>query len=198
MTETPLRCWPELRHGPAPEQACTLYTPSAPGPWPLVLCIHGGGWILGRRFGYNRLAMPLAQQGFACATVDYRKLDQHPWPTPIDDCLACLDLLRSRATELDIDGENLALVGDSAGGHLALLMAPSLCPKAVVGISAPCDLGPPWKNRHPTHRWPNGPLRCHRSFKREKASRPPSSSMGSRMNWCMCARPTACATGSAN
>jgi acetyl esterase/lipase len=116
---------------------------------PLIVCIHGGGWIHGARHGYRDFIVELAKKGYVAATVSYRLSPVAPWPAQIDDVRAALRYLRSHAKEYGIDPERVGAIGHSAGGHLSLMLG--LMPtgaelaedriQAVVNYFGPTDLG---------------------------------------------------------
>lgn len=96
----------------------------APTPRPGVLILHGGGWAIGDR-GYNRdMARFIASMGYTAATADYRLWpDGGIFPAPVQDSLAAVKFLRKNAADYGIDPDHIAACGESAGGHLALLLA---------------------------------------------------------------------------
>ncbi|CAK7208069.1 hypothetical protein SEUCBS139899_010903, partial [Sporothrix eucalyptigena] len=91
---------------------------------PLVFYIHGGGMILGSVDIYNAIVGGyVAKTGVPFLAVDYRLAPEHPYPTPVDDCCTGLAWLKEHAPGLGIDLNRVALMGDSAGGGLAVLTA---------------------------------------------------------------------------
>ncbi|WP_244905255.1 alpha/beta hydrolase [Streptomyces agglomeratus] len=101
------------------------------GPAPLVLFVHGGAWRRGRRDDMGlrtRHWAPgpfarIAAAGFAVACADYRLSAEATFPAPLDDLRAALRWLTLRSAELSIDTERTVVWGESAGGHLASLLA---------------------------------------------------------------------------
>src|SRR5438874_10369333 len=68
-----------------------LFRPKdAKGPLPVVVCIHGGGFRAGNRYGYRPLCIKLAQRGYAAATISYRLAPKHQFPAAIFDCKAAV------------------------------------------------------------------------------------------------------------
>ncbi|OQD52021.1 hypothetical protein BM536_036640 [Streptomyces phaeoluteigriseus] len=100
-------------------------------PVPLVLFVHGGAWRRGRRedMGYRMRSWEpgpfarIAAAGLAVASVDYRLSGEALFPAPLDDLRAALRWLALRAPELGTDIDRTTVWGESAGGHLAALLA---------------------------------------------------------------------------
>lgn len=103
------------------------YRPQSVERPPLVVMIHGGGWQRGGRFemGLTRWAGWLASAGLAVVSIDYRLAPATRYPDSFGDCLDALDWCVANQDELGVDASRIALWGDSAGGHLALLVATS-------------------------------------------------------------------------
>jgi acetyl esterase/lipase len=93
------------------------------GPFPAVVCIHGGGFRAGTRESYRRVAYYLAQHGYVAATVSYRLSPMAQFPAPVEDVKAAVRFLRGNAARFHIDPERIGTVGGSAGAHLALMLA---------------------------------------------------------------------------
>jgi acetyl esterase/lipase len=100
-----------------------------PRPSPLVVVIHGGGWIEGDKssFASDTHGVPgniveFARLGFAAATINYRLSKEAPYPAALEDCRAAIRWLREHATEYQLDATQVGVYGNSAGGHLALLL----------------------------------------------------------------------------
>ncbi len=99
-----------------------LAIPKGEGPFPAVVCIHGGGWRAGNRQELAKVIEALAQQGFVAATVSYRLAPQHRFPAQIEDCKAAVRWLRANAKKYKVDPDRIGALGLSAGGHLACLL----------------------------------------------------------------------------
>lgn len=89
------------------------------GPFPAVLCIHGGGFRAGTRQSYDRLIGKLAERGYVAATVTYRLAPKYPFPAAVHDVKAAVRWLRANAGKYRIDPARIGATGGSAGGHLA-------------------------------------------------------------------------------
>jgi acetyl esterase/lipase len=134
-----------------------LRIPLGAGPWPVLFWIHGGAW----RGGSRRDAPPgapaidlrdrLIERGFAVGMVDYRLSHEAVYPAQLQDIRAAIDWARENSARFGLDAGRFALMGDSAGGHLAALAglatAPAVGVHAVVDWYGPTDLtfpdGPP-------------------------------------------------------
>jgi acetyl esterase/lipase len=100
-----------------------LATPAqGKGPFPAVVCIHGGGWRSGSRQQLNSLIKALAKRGFVAATVSYRLTDKAQFPAQIEDCKAAVRWLRANADKCRIRPDAIGAVGFSAGAHLSCLL----------------------------------------------------------------------------
>ncbi len=93
--------------------------PQGNGPFPAVLCIHGGGFRAGSRDGYNGLIKRLAERGYVAATCSYRLAPKYQFPAAVHDVKAAVRWLRGNAAKYHIDPNRIGVTGGSAGGHLA-------------------------------------------------------------------------------
>lgn len=89
---------------------------------PLVIFLHGGGWISGDKTMYREEAAWLANQGIAAACPSYRLAPLYPFPTPVADCQAFVNHVRANSGRFGVDTDQLFVIGNSAGGHLALML----------------------------------------------------------------------------
>jgi acetyl esterase/lipase len=89
------------------------------GPFPAVVCIHGGGFRGGKREGYDGLCVRLAEQGYVAVTVSYRLAPKHPFPAAVHDVKAAVRWVRANAAKYHIDPARVGVTGGSAGGCLA-------------------------------------------------------------------------------
>jgi len=98
------------------------FPPGQDAATPAIVCIHGGAWQLGTKEDYQPHIRFLASIGYVAAAVEYRLAPAHQWPAQIQDAKCAVRYLRAHAEELNIDPNRIAALGDSAGGHLALLL----------------------------------------------------------------------------
>jgi alpha-L-fucosidase 2 len=98
------------------------YVPEGKGPFPTVIIVHGGGWINGTKTTYvTPLFEPLTKAGFTWFTINYRLAPQHPYPAAVEDVEAAIRWVKKNAKTYKADPKRIALVGESAGGHLVSL-----------------------------------------------------------------------------
>ena len=105
-----------------------IYLPSnAKGNIPLVIWIHGGAWMLNDKYadmGYMKNTVrSFIEKGYAFASIDYRYSTTAIFPAQIKDCNEAIEFLYTNASRYKIDKDRIALIGFSAGGHLASLVA---------------------------------------------------------------------------
>ena len=110
--------------GPAGDIPVAVFTPDGDGPRPLLVYLHGGGWVIGSPATHAKLCAELAQgAGAVVVSVDYRMAPEHPAPAPLDDCVAAIRYIVSNAAEFGADGSRFAIGGDSAGANLTAAAA---------------------------------------------------------------------------
>lgn len=117
------------------------HTPAAGSP--CVVVVHGGKWTEGDSRQFASLNPYLARKGYLVAVVNYRKADRFPFPAARDDLRAAIEYVKRNAKELGADPERLALLGRSAGGQLALLVAyerPDPAIRGVISFYSPTDM----------------------------------------------------------
>ena len=137
---------PNVAYGPRPGERLDAFLPIRPAAaTPAVLVIHGGGWKTGSKEAWDGRARLLARQtGWATFSVEYDLAAAKPWVTQPADIRAALVWVRRHAPALGVDPRRVALLGSSAGGHLAMLTATTATGAdrvtAVVSWSGPTDL----------------------------------------------------------
>lgn len=104
-------------------------------PFPVIVIVHGGGWRAGSKQVpvYRALLMDYALQGYVTVSVEYRLLDEAPFPACIEDVKCAVRWLRAHADEYNIDPDRIGVFGHSAGAHLAMMLAMSSSNKELEG-----------------------------------------------------------------
>jgi acetyl esterase/lipase len=97
-------------------------TPAGDGPFPAVICLHGGGWVGGDRKQMSQTISTLAGRGYVAVSPDYRLAPQDRFPAAVEDAKAAVRWLRANAKEYRVNPEKIGALGFSAGGHLACLL----------------------------------------------------------------------------
>jgi len=92
------------------------------GPFPAVICVHGGAWRGGNKRDLAATIRTLASRGYVAASVQYRLCPQCLFPAQIEDCKCAVRFLRTHAAKYRIDPNRVGALGFSAGGHLVLLL----------------------------------------------------------------------------
>lgn len=155
---------------PGEDLQLDIYYPRAAPPrggYPLIIWIHGGGWILGSK-RQDVFVRHFPRYGYAVASLEYRLAAGAPFPAQIRDVRMAADWLLKNAGQLGLNRSQFVVAGQSAGGHLALLLAltqgerhPGWGPppakgslKAVAALYPPTDLlrlVPPSARDNPLH-----------------------------------------------
>ncbi len=108
--------------GGTTELRLDLVMPLGEGPFPAIVCLHGGGWIGGERRQMKQTIEALAQRGYVAVSPDYRLAPRHRFPAQIEDCKAAVRWLRANAEKYHVNPQRIGAFGFSAGGHLACLL----------------------------------------------------------------------------
>jgi len=121
------------------------FVPEGQGPFPTCILVHGGGFMRGDKQTYIKpLFAPLSEAGFTWFTINYRLAPEHRWPACAEDVETAVRWVKSHAKEYKVDATRIALIGESAGGHLVSYVgarsAKELGLAAVVPFYAPHDL----------------------------------------------------------
>ncbi|HIE91333.1 MAG TPA: alpha/beta hydrolase [Acidobacteria bacterium] len=117
------RVVPNVTYGVANnrENKVDLYLPrGVDGPTPVLMYIHGGGWVGGSKESSVLRLLPWLEKGWAVVNVQYRLGAVSLAPAAVEDCLCALRWVIRNAEEYDIDPDRIVVTGNSAGGHLAL------------------------------------------------------------------------------
>lgn len=109
---------------PGREIPLRIYRHDTGGARPVLLFLHGGGWVTGSLDSHHYLAAALAAQaGCVVVSAHYRRPPETPFPGPVDDCLEALKWVAANGAFLGADAGRIAVGGDSAGGYLAAACA---------------------------------------------------------------------------
>jgi len=97
-----------------------LYLPQRATPTPVVVYIHGGGWVSGSKERSQLVLLPYLGLGWAVANVEYRLAKNSLAPAAVEDCRSALRWIYRHASEYNFDTTKIIITGHSAGGHLSL------------------------------------------------------------------------------
>lgn len=118
-TRQDLRVTRDVAYGARPRARLDLVTPTAGGPWPCLVWIHGGFWQEGSKAGSCFPAPALAEAGWATAGVGYTLTPEVRLREIVDEIAAAVRLLVREAVAFGLDAQGLVIGGHSAGGHVA-------------------------------------------------------------------------------
>jgi acetyl esterase/lipase len=139
-----------------PAEQLNVYLPDSPAPsggWPVLIAIHGGGWRKLNKDGYGqRIASAFVRLGYVVVAPNYELSapGRPSWPVNLEDVQAVVVWVRTHASELRIDPNRVAAIGESAGANLAALLGTdpeqigpagvSTQVNAVIAFSTPTNL----------------------------------------------------------
>jgi len=113
-----------IAYGPSHSQGIDIYVPKGPGPFPVAVLIHGGCWrkTISGREGMRQVGADLVKRGIVAWDIGYRRADEDGggYPGTYQDIGTAIDRMRAEATRYRLDLTRIAVIGHSAGGHLAL------------------------------------------------------------------------------
>lgn len=110
----------DIPYGDDPEQVLDVYRPRDAGDevLPVIVSVHGGGWVYGDKERYQYYTMELAKRGFAVVNFTYRLAPEHRYPAALEDTNAVFRWVLEHAEEYGFSPKHVFGVGDSAGAHL--------------------------------------------------------------------------------
>lgn len=111
----------DIEFAKAGEVSLTLdaFVPEGKGPFAACILVHGGGFTKGDKQTFiTPIFEPLAKAGFAWFTINYRLAPQHAWPACAEDVASAIKWVKGHAAEYKVDPKRIAIIGESAGGHL--------------------------------------------------------------------------------
>ena len=114
----------DVQYGTLPQQKLDVYLPDeGNGPFPLIIYVHGGGWSMGTKTeGALPCIIDALKSGYAIITVDYRLAPGVRFPEFLFDVKTAVRWARANAQEYGFDPNRFGMIGDSAGGHLTLMV----------------------------------------------------------------------------
>ncbi|MGF1542551.1 MAG: alpha/beta hydrolase fold domain-containing protein [Pleurocapsa sp.] len=125
------------------ELRLNVYRPLEIGKYPTLVILYGGAWQQGTAENDESFSRYIAAQGYSVIAIDYRHAPQYKFPVQLEDVRTALKYIEENATDLEVDSDRLALMGRSAGGHLASLIAyqqDTLPIRAVINYYGPSNL----------------------------------------------------------
>ena len=111
-----------LRHGSSALLA-RIFKPRAPGPFPMIVDLHGGAWCRGDRLSDTAINEALARSGVVVAALDFRMPPVAAYPASLADIHYGIRWLKARAASLGGRADRVGLLGVSSGGHQGMLLA---------------------------------------------------------------------------
>lgn len=97
-----------------------VHVPDGAGPFPTAILVHGGGWTGGHKQQFiTHIFEPLSAANFVWFSVDYRLAPKYKWPACAEDVETAMQWIFANAAKYKVDPRRVALIGESAGGHLA-------------------------------------------------------------------------------
>ena len=120
MTPGSVRRFDNISYGPDSKwNVLDVYRPKdTEGKIPVIVSVHGGGWIYGDKDLYQYYCMSLVEHGFAVVNFSYRLAPKHKYPAALEDTCLAFAWLKEHADEYGLDTENVFAAGDSAGAQL--------------------------------------------------------------------------------
>ncbi len=100
-----------------------LFLPEGERQQTALLFIHGGGWYKGRKEQWHSVCEHFADRGFVCASISYRLTPQFRFPAQVEDVRLAMQYLKGQSDDLGFARDRIVVVGSSAGGYLACMLA---------------------------------------------------------------------------
>ncbi len=114
-----LKFFTDIRYGEHALQVLDVYRPlDSDGSLPVIVDVHGGGWVYGDKERYQYYCMSLARHGFAVVNFSYRLAPEDKFPAALEDTASVFAWTREHASDYGFDMDHLFAAGDSAGAHI--------------------------------------------------------------------------------
>ena len=111
-----------ISYGPHKMNVLDVYRPQTTvEKLPVIVSVHGGGWVYGDKELYRHYCLSLAKRGFAVVNFTYRLSPENKFPCHLEDTVKVFDWIKKNAVQFGLDTEHVFAVGDSAGGHILAL-----------------------------------------------------------------------------
>jgi len=132
-----------VSYGPHASNVLDFWKAPGNGPRPLLVYIHGGGWIGGDKKRNRQQVQPYLDKGISYAAINYRLTGEAPLPAPVHDAARAIQYIRSKSGPWNIDKSRIALTGGSAGActSMWLLLHDDLADLTVTAFGRFCS---PW------------------------------------------------------
>jgi acetyl esterase len=111
----------------APEHRLDVYKPAGPGPHPVLLYIHGGGFRILSKDTHWIMALAFARRGYLVFNASYRLAPKHPFPAALEDTCAAWSWVLGNAARYGCDPSRVVVAGESAGANLVTALAAAAC-----------------------------------------------------------------------
>lgn len=122
-----VECLPNIAYGPRPEHRLDVWRPTAPGDYPAMLYIHGGGFHILSKDTHWGMGLAFARKGYVVFNIDYRLAPEHPYPAAIQDSFLAWEWMLEHARSYGADTSRVLLGGESAGANLSAALTISAC-----------------------------------------------------------------------
>lgn len=118
-------------------QLLDILQPGGPGPHPVLIYLHGGGFAIGSKRTHRALAAAYASQGYLVCNIDYRLAPKYPFPAAVEDACAAWLWAAEHVSDYGGDHQRIGLAGESAGANLALAVTLACCTPRPEPFAAP-------------------------------------------------------------
>jgi poly(3-hydroxybutyrate) depolymerase len=121
----PVPAFADVAYGPHERNRMDVYPAEGPGPHPVLLLIHGGGFVGGskEKFRTDSFVWEARKKGITLVAINYRFVSTDPFPAPFLDGARAVQFIRSKAAEWNIDPARIGAYGGSAGGNISVWLA---------------------------------------------------------------------------